>query len=202
LPPAFDALKIAALEVGSLQIQNRGTVVGNICNASPAADGVPALLTLNAQVEIGSVEGARIIPLHAFITGVRKIDLAAHEIVVALHIPEVSEQAASAFIKLGSRKHLVISIAMVATVVEMRDDTIVDVRIAVGSCSPVAKRLPELEALLVGKTWAELTCMDFGAGSVLAALTPISDVRGSAGYRLDVVPELCRRAVLEACKGS
>ncbi|MCZ4353927.1 xanthine dehydrogenase family protein subunit M [Roseovarius aestuarii] len=202
LPPAFDALKLAALEVGARQIQNQGTIAGNICNASPAADGVPPLLALNAMVEIGSVGGRRMVGLSDFITGVRQIDLKPGEMVVALHIPDISETATSSFSKLGSRKHLVISIVMVAAVVEVKAGKLTDVRIAVGSCSPVAKRLPELEARLVGQAVGDLGDIDFGCGQALAPLSPISDVRGSDEYRLDVVTEICRRVVVDACKGN
>ncbi|GIT86695.1 xanthine dehydrogenase family protein subunit M [Roseobacter sp. OBYS 0001] len=201
LPPAFDALKLAAREVGSIQIQNRGTVVGNICNASPAADGVPPLLALNAQVEIASCDATRTVPLNAFIQGVRKVDLAADEMVVAVIVPKVSASAQSAFLKLGSRKHLVISIAMVAAVVEVQNGMLSDVRVAVGSCSAVAQRLPGLEARLIGCAVGDVPTLDFAAQDSLAPLTPISDVRGSAEYRMDVAAELCRRAVVQACEG-
>jgi CO/xanthine dehydrogenase FAD-binding subunit len=202
LPPAFDALKLSALEVGSLQIQNQGTVAGNICNASPAADGVPPLLVLDAQVEIGSAAGSRMAALSDFIMGVRQIDLQPGEMVMAIHVPNIPETATSAFKKLGSRTYLVISIAMVAAVVRVDAGKLTDVRIAVGSCSPVATRLANLEARLLGMAVTDLADLDFGEGQSLSQLTPISDVRGSAEYRLDVVAEMCRRAVLEACKGS
>ncbi|MEM7446367.1 MAG: FAD binding domain-containing protein [Pseudomonadota bacterium] len=198
-PPAFDALKLAAREVGSVQIQNRGTVAGNLCNASPAADGVPPLLALDAQVEISSHSATRIVPLSAFITGVRKTDLRDDELVAAIHIPTISDKAGSGFQKLGSRTCLVISIAMVAAVAEILDGRIAMAHIAVGSCSPVAQRLPNLEAKLTGTVVSDLADFDFCAQDALAPLSPISDVRGSADYRLDVVPELCRRAVLQAC---
>ncbi len=94
---------------------------------------------------------------------------------------------------------LVISIAMVAVVVELADGKVTDMRVAVGSCSPVAERLPAVEAALVGMGVDDLRGFDFGAEGLLAQLCPISDVRGSAEFRLDVVPELCRRAVLQAC---
>lgn len=202
LPPAFDALKLAALEVGSVQIQNQGTVAGNICNASPAADGVPPLLVLNAKVEVGGVNSSRFIPLEDFITGVRQIDLGAGEMVLALHIPPVSATSTSHFAKLGSRTHMVISIAMVAVVVDVIKGQLADVRIAVGSCSPVAQRLTSLEAHLRGRSVDDLADIEFAAQDVLAPLTPISDVRGSSEYRLDVVAEMCKRAVLKACNGS
>lgn len=200
LPPAFDGLKRAALEVGSVQIQNRGTVAGNICNASPAADGVPPLLALDAQVEIASLRGTRHVALSDFITGVRRVDLKPDEMVVAIHIPAPPEGAKSGFIKLGSRRYLVISIVMVAAVVAVRAGRISDARIAVGSCSPVARRLPALEVLLRGQRVADLGALDFAAAQVLAPLAPIADLRGSAEYRLDVVGELCRRVVVETCK--
>ena len=114
LPPAFDALKLAAREVGSVQIQNTGTVAGNLCNASPAADGVPPLLTLDAAVELRSQTGARTIPLGEFILGNRKTAREAHELVAAIHIPGPALSGASHFVKLGARRYLVISIAMAA----------------------------------------------------------------------------------------
>ena len=92
LPPCFNCLKQAGREVGSVQIQNAASVVGNICNASPAADGVPALLVLGAQVELSSVDGVRVLPLQDFITGVRQTQRQANELVTALLIPDQLEQ--------------------------------------------------------------------------------------------------------------
>ncbi|NEN92782.1 MAG: xanthine dehydrogenase family protein subunit M, partial [Okeania sp. SIO3H1] len=152
LPPAFDALKQAARQVGSVQIQNSGTLVGNICNASPAADGVPALLALNASVELTSAaRGTRVIPLSAFILGVRQTALEADELATAIWVPKVPDGMGSAFEKLGARRHLVISISMVAALIS-RDATgrIDEARIAVGACSTVAQRLWTLEADLKG----------------------------------------------------
>ena len=198
LPPAFDGLKLAAREVGSVQIQNAGTVAGNICNASPAADGVPPLLTLDAEVEIASAESVRRVPLARFVTGVRSVDLRPGEMVIALHVPAVSDAARSAFLKLGSRKYLVISIAMVAVVLELDDGRIGDIRIAVGACSPVAQRLPALEDHLRGRTAATVETVTIDEAGHLAPLRPIDDVRGTADYRRKAVADLCRRAVLQA----
>ena len=119
LPPMFDGLKQAAREVGGRQIQNAGTIAGNICNASPAADGVPALLALDAEVELASRDGARRLPLASFITGVRTTAREPGELVVALHVPRPRAEARSAFLKLGARRYLVISIAMASTLVEV-----------------------------------------------------------------------------------
>lgn len=203
LPPAFDTLRLAAREVGSIQIQNRGTIAGNICNASPAADGMPPLLALDAQVEVASHRaGTRTVPLDRFVTGVRKTDLATDELVTAILVPPIAATANSAFLKLGSRSHLVISIAMVAAVVRVADKRIVEARIAVGSCAPTAVRMRALEAQLTGMTAGRIATMDFAAGGLLAALNPISDVRGTAGYRLDAAAEMCRRSILAAFSGN
>lgn len=201
LPPAFDTLRAAAREVGSIQIQNAGTVAGNICNASPAADGVPPLLALDAEVEIAALSGSRRVPLAEFITGVRKTDLRPGELVAALHVPAQPEGAASGFEKLGSRKYLVISIVMVAANLALRDGRIAQARVAVGSCSPVARRLPALETRLAGQSPADLATLDLDAAD-LAPLDPIDDVRGSAGYRLDSVVVLIRRALARAAAGA
>ncbi|MBR9864858.1 MAG: xanthine dehydrogenase family protein subunit M [Rhodobacteraceae bacterium] len=193
LPKAFDGLKAAAREVGSIQIQNVGTIAGNLCNASPAADSVPPLLTLGAKVELTSAFGKRLLNLEDFILGVRKTALRSGEILTAVHIADAG-QARSVFSKLGSRKYLVISIAMVAVLIEIQDGAIARARVAVGACSPVAQRLRDLEADLRGRRQV--------AGVVtpahLSALSPIDDVRGSADYRLEVVAPMIEEA-LERC---
>jgi CO/xanthine dehydrogenase FAD-binding subunit len=196
LPPLFDGLKQAAREVGGRQIQNAGTIAGNICNASPAADGMPALLALEAEVEVASRDGARRLPLGAFVTGVRRTALLPGELVTALHVPRPKHEARSAFLKLGARRYLVISIAMASVVVEVSNRTVAAARIAVGACSPVAQRLSDLERTLVGVP------VDAHLGERveprhLAPLSPIDDVRGSAGYRGEVALVLLRRLLSE-----
>jgi len=196
LPPLFDALKAAAREVGGGQIQNTGTVAGNVCNASPAADGVPVLLALGAEVELRSASGARRLPLEAFVLGSRRTARRDDELVSALHIPARSAGARSVFLKLGGRRYLVISIAMVAVMIE-RDGAgrVVHAGAAVGSCSAVAKRLPALEARLVGRDPATLAaCVE---PADLAPLTPIDDLRASGEFRLDATLTLLRRALAD-----
>src|SRR6185437_9538011 len=150
LPALFDGLKQAAREVGGRQIQNAGTVAGNLCNASPAADGVPPLLALDAEVELAGPPGTRRLPLSAFITGNRRTLLAPGELLVAIRVPKPAHDARSAFLKLGARRYLVISIAMAAATLEIEDGRVVSARIAVGACSAVAQRLPALEGALAG----------------------------------------------------
>ena len=140
LPPAFDALKAAAAEVGSVQIQNAATVAGNLCNASPTADGVPPLLTLDAEVEVWSAHTKRRMPLAAFLVGPRQTALHPTELVAAIHVPKASGAGQSAFFKLGARKYLVISIAMVAVRISVVNGNLRAAAIAMGSCAPVARR--------------------------------------------------------------
>lgn len=199
LPAAFDGLKAAAREVGSVQIQSRGTLVGNICNASPAADGVPPLLTLRAKVILVGPRGTRRVPLSEFLRGPRRTGLRQGEIVTGICIPAGICELLSAFRKLGARRYLVISIAMVAVALHRdRRGRIRDARVAVGAASPVACRLPGLEAALEGADAAALADPGVVSAAHLAPLAPVSDVRGSAEYRLDAVAELCRRTLLDA----
>jgi CO/xanthine dehydrogenase FAD-binding subunit len=198
LPRCFDALKAAAGEVGSVQIQNRGTVAGNLCNASPAADGVPPLLALDAQVELISTAGIRQLPLSEFIVGNRKTLRRPDEVLSAVIVPRDLGDSSSAFLKLGARRYLVISIAMVAAVVKVDPSgAITQARVAVGSCSVTARRLVELERDLVGvkiaPEWISAVTADH-----LGPLSPIDDIRATAAYRNDAALTLVRRA-LEAC---
>jgi CO/xanthine dehydrogenase FAD-binding subunit len=192
LRPQFDMLQQAARQVGGVQVQNAGTLAGNICNASPAADGVPVLLALDAAVELASMAGTRIVPLAAFLVGPRQTVRRRDELVVGLRIPAASDAARSCFLKLGTRSYLVISIAMVAAAAAFHDDgRIAFARIAVGACSPVALRLPALEAALAG----QYPDPSLVRTEHLAALTPIDDARATAGYRRHAALELVRRAV-------
>lgn len=192
LPPLFNGLQQAGREVGGRQIQNAGTLAGNLCNASPAADGVPALLALDAEVEIASLAGSRRLALAAFITGVRSTVLHPGELVTAIYVPRPRHAAHAGFLKLGARRYLVISIAMASAVLEVADGKVAAARIAVGACSPVAQRLPSLEAALMGRTF-DKSLSEHVEATHLAPLSPIDDVRGSAAYRREAVLTLLRR---------
>jgi CO/xanthine dehydrogenase FAD-binding subunit len=201
LPSSCDALKSAAREIGGIQIQNRGTVAGNLCNASPAADSVPPLLALDAEVELVSAAGSRRLPLAQFIVGNRRTARRPDEILAAVIVPRALDNARSTFLKLGARRYLVISIAMVAVVLK-KDDSgrISDARVAVGSCSVTARRLSALEDALVGVP----AQTEFGAivrPEHLAPLAPIDDIRATANYRMDAARTLVVRA-LDNCARS
>ena len=191
LPPACAGWQAAARDVGGAQIQNRGTLVGNICTASPAGDGIPCLLTLEAEVELASAGGSRTVPIGGFVTGYRRTDIKRDEIVTAIVVPKLAPSARGEFLKLGSRRYLVISIVMVAGVLVADDDgTIGQARIAVGACSPVAQRMHALEAALVGRNLEEAP--DLVVADQFAPLSPVDDIRASAAYRRSAAVELTR----------
>ena len=195
LPDWFECLRLAGREIGGVQIQNRGTLAGNLCNASPAADGVPALLVLDASVELQSATATRTLPLSEFIRGNRRTDRQPDELVTAIVVPKRDAAARSTFSKLGARRYLVISIAMVAALIESdTDGRITHARVAVGACSEVAQRLPALEAALTGREIAE-PLAPLVSDEMLSDLTPIGDVRGSATYRRQAAATLIGRTL-------
>jgi len=198
LPRGFDGLKAAAREVGSVQIQNAATIAGNLCNASPAADGVAALLALDAELVLASRNASRTLPLSEFILGNRMTARRPDELLTSIRVPRRVEHAVSTFLKLGARRYLVISIVMVAAnLVVDPAGRIGEALVCVGSCSAAALRLAALERDLVGRR------VQAGLGQVvnaghLAQLSPIDDVRATAEYRRDAARTLVERA-LEAC---
>jgi CO/xanthine dehydrogenase FAD-binding subunit len=181
LPPQFDVLRQAGREVGGRQIQNRGTVVGNVCNASPAADGTVALMALDARVRLRGPDGSREVPLVDFVVGNRRTLRRPDELVVALVVPR-RDGARSAFRKLGARRYLVISIAMTAVVVTEHDGLVASAAVAVGSCNARAVRLASIERWLIGRPLAEAAA-ELVDGPPLPELAPITDIRAEAAYR-------------------
>jgi xanthine dehydrogenase small subunit len=199
MPQQFDGMKLAAREVGGVQIQNRGTLAGNICTASPAGDGAPNLLALDASVELASRAGRRVLPMADFIEGYRHTQCRADEIVTGILVPKRSSAARGYFLKLGARKYLVISIVMVAGVIEVDpQNRIAAARLAIGSCSAVPQRLTALEAALIAQPSA--TVAELVAASHLEGLAPIDDIRGSAAYRREAALALTRDLLRELAR--
>lgn len=200
LPPAYDGLIAAAREIGGVQIQVSGTIGGNLCTASPAGDSIPCLMTLDAEIELASQRGRRRLPLADFLTGARQTARDGDELVIAIHVPEQAEAGHAGFEKLGARRYLVISIAMAAARLVVSGGRIASAAIAVGACAPVAVRLGEIEAALHGLACSEAEpwLRDNMAG-IMAALSPIDDVRGTAGYRREAAAELVTRLVGRLC---
>lgn len=200
LDEQFVALPQAAREIGGVQVQNAATVGGNLCNASPAADGIPALLALDARLELASVRGRRRLAVDEFVLGNRRTALEPDELLVAVELPVSSAHARSGFLKLGHRRSLVISIAMVAAAVEFgADERLERCAIAVGACSAAAVRLRALESRLL-RTRREALVRRLDAlldDETLAPLRPVDDVRGTAAYRRHAAVELVRRLAAE-----
>jgi CO/xanthine dehydrogenase FAD-binding subunit len=199
LPAQFVGLQAAAVEVGGRQVQNRGTVVGNVCNASPAADGIVALMALDARVRLASRAGERVLPLSDFVLGNRETRCRADELVTRIEVPDWGARTAGAFRKLGARRYLVISIAMVgATLTIDADARITRAAVAVGSCSARAVRLARVEQALVGER-LDRALPAKAARLGMEGLSPIDDVRASARYRHAAARELVVEA-LESCR--
>ena len=197
LPRGFDGLRAAAREIGSIQIQNQATIAGNVCNASPAADGVAALLALDAELTLASHGGTRSLALADFVSGNRKTARRPDEILTSIRIPRRWEHAASSFLKLGARRYLVISIVMVAVnLLTDSDHRIREASICVGSCSPVAMRLTELERSLAS-LHADSSITELVTADHFSQLSPIGDIRATAAYRQDAAQTLVRRALLD-----
>lgn len=194
LPPLFDGLKAAAREIGGVQIQTRGTIGGNICTASPAGDSIPCLMALDAEVELAIAGDQRVrVPIGEFQTGYRATEAQARgALVIAVLLPKRAGRGH--FLKLGARRYLVISIAMVSGVFEHdTEGRIVRAAIAVGACSPVAQRLGLLEHALVGR----LPDPEIVVPHHLAGLSPLDDVRASAAYRMSAALTLVRDLITE-----
>ena len=186
LPQIFDGLKDAAREVGGIQIQNRGTIGGNCCTASPAGDGIPCLMALDAEFEIAGPRPRRL-PAVEFFTGYRRTALTSGELVTGVRVPK--QAGRSAFRKLGARRYLVISIAMIAAVVELDSaGRVAAAKLAVGSCAATAQRLTDLERTLTGRV-LDAALIEPAHFSHLA---PIDDIRGSATYRRHAACALTR----------
>ena len=200
LPTSYAMLKKASSEIGAVQIQNSGTIGGNLCTASPAADSVPCLMALDAEIELSSVRGRRRLDLAAFFTGARQTALKPDELVIAIHIPEKAETGISGFHKLGARHYLVISIAMVAVRLVVEAGRIISARIVIGACAPVATRLKELEAALVGVSLDEIPERAQQIDDdIHRSLAPIDDVRASTDYRYRAAAEITQRMIADLC---
>jgi carbon-monoxide dehydrogenase medium subunit len=191
----YAALAEAARVVGGHQIRNVGTIGGNVANASPAADLLPALLALNADVVLIGSEGSRQVPLSRFLRGPGITDRADDELLVQVVIDRPSPKVATAFLKAGRRRAMEISVVCAAALLE-RDEAgnCRTVRIALGAVGPVASRAVEAEEILQGQPPTQAALREAGRRAAFAC-TPISDVRASADYRRMLVEALVPRAL-------
>ena len=181
----FAMLCQAASETGGLAIQNRGTIGGNIVNASPAADSPPALLAYDAELELSSSAGSRWLPYHGFHTGYKQILLRPDELLTRIRLPRQTSNQHQYYRKVGTRKAQAISKICFAGMAMMNDSTIADVRIVFGSVAPVPLRCVQTETALRGRT---LDANTIGAAKRTLAqeIVPIDDIRSTKNYRLQV----------------
>ena len=195
----YPAVAASARLIGSLQVQNRASLGGNICNAAPSADAVPALISHQASLRIAGPGGARDELLETFIRGPGKTSLAPGELLVSIVLPPVAPRSAAAYLRFTPRREMDIAVAGAAAWVRLDvDGTIAQARIALASVGPTPLRALAAEAYLISKRpTAEL----FEAAGRVAAgdARPISDTRGSADYRRSLVAVLTARALTACC---
>ncbi len=187
----YPILVKACKTIGSYQVRNRATLVGNICNASPAADTTPPLLVLEAKVNIIGPTGEKIVPINEFFTGVKKNILKKGEIVTSVIVPSLRDEWTGVYLKQGRRKNVDLATVGVA-VVCIRDK----IRIALGAVAPTPIRALNTEKLLKVKIIDEPLLEKVGK-SALTEVSPISDVRSSQEYREEIIKVLVRRAILQ-----
>lgn len=189
LAKEFPMLGTAAHLTGSAAIQNRGTLAGNIVNASPAADSPPALLAYEAQIELISVKGSRWVPYCQFHQGYKKIDRREEELVKTIRLPRTPHGGKQYYRKVGARKEQAISKVCLAAIAFLKDRQIETVRIGVGSVAPIPLRCFQTEAVLRGKVLTQKTIAEAEAAIALE-IAPIDDLRSTRHYRQRVTQNL------------
>jgi CO/xanthine dehydrogenase FAD-binding subunit len=185
LQEEFPMLCQAASETGGLAIQNRGTLGGNIANASPAGDSPPALLVYDAELELVSARGSRFVPYHGFHTGYKQMLMRSDELIKSIRLPRESSLRRHYYRKVGTRKAQAISKICFAGVAQMDGDRIKDVRIALGSVAPVVVRCQKTEDVLRNQK-VDATTVSAARAELAHEISPIDDIRSTANYRLQV----------------
>jgi len=201
----FPILGQAAADIGSPQIRNRGTVGGNIVNASPAGDLLAPLMAYGAQFKLQSNQREKIVLAEEFFIGPKKTILEPIQLLTQIILPLPSEKTYGCWIKIGKRKALIIATITLALVVEMAEDnkTVKDVRTCLGSVAPTPIEIKEIRKKMVEKNFNQLDFNQLGQ-IVEDKITPIDDIRGTREYRKDVAKEIMINALEEigfACGG-
>lgn len=194
----YPGLVHAVRELGSIQVRNRATVIGNLCRASPSADTPPPLIAVGAHLHIAGPAGTREVLLEDFFTGPGRTVLAPGEIVLGVHAPPPAARSTSVYLKLGRRKAMELATVGVAVSLALHDDgTCASVVIALGAVAPTPIRAREAEASLIGRR-LDAASIDAAAALAMAVARPISNVRASATYRREMTAVLTRRALSQA----
>ena len=194
----FPILSKAAADIGSPQIRNRGTIGGNIVNASPAGDLLAPLMAYDAQFMLLSIQGEKIVSAEDFFLGPKKTILEPAQLLTRIILPLPSERTYGCWIKIGKRKALIIATITLALVVEMDEDnkTVKDVRTCLGSVAPTPIEIKEIRKMMIGQNFEQL---DFNQLGQIAEdkISPIDDIRGTREYRKDVAKEIMINALEE-----
>ncbi len=189
----------AAGATANVQVRNMGTVVGNLCNASPSADNAPTLMAMAATLDIAGPTGSRSMPLDQFFKGPGITALKTGEIVTAVRVPPPAARSGTAYHSLSQRGKLDCSAVGVGTMIVLNGDRCTDARIIVGACAPVPMRTRAAEKMLIGKGITD-NLIRRAAQQASEETSPITDVRASAPYRWKMVSVLTIRALTDARK--
>ncbi len=184
---------LATKTIGSVQIRNMGTIGGNVCNASPAADGALGLVTLGATVHIAGSNGRRTMPIKEFFTGPGASVLAKDEIVTGFTVPIMGDDTGYHFISIG-RMALDISTISIAVTITEKDGKVAEASVALGSVAPTPLKLPEVESYLTGKVLTDEVILE-AAKMVSNGIKPITDIRASAEYRKEAAKGMAMEAL-------
>jgi CO/xanthine dehydrogenase FAD-binding subunit len=185
----FPLLCRAAAETGGIATQNRGTLGGNIANASPAADTPPVLLVYDAVLELVSSDGTRLVPYSKFHTGYKQMDLAANEIIARVRLPRRPQGWREEFRKVGTRRAQAIAKVCFAAAARVTDGVVADVRIAFGSVAPTVVRCVQTEATVRARRIGDETITN-ACSALRSDIVPIDDLRSTARYRMQVAQNL------------
>ncbi|MEZ5246772.1 MAG: xanthine dehydrogenase family protein subunit M [Acidimicrobiales bacterium] len=195
---AFPGLSEASGLIGSDQIQNRSSWGGNLCNGSPAADSVPALVANGVRAVIAGSGGERTVPVEDVVTGPGQTSLAADEFVVEFQVDAPPANTADAYLRLTPRTEMDIAVVGAAVRLTMDGDTCAAATVALGAVAPTVVRVPDAEAALVGSTLTDgsfdTATLEAVAAAASAACNPIDDKRGTIEYRRQVAGVLAKRA--------
>jgi len=195
----YHLLAEAAATIGTFQIRERGTIGGNICNGSPAADTVPALMCLGAMLKLSSSKEERVVAIEDFFEGPQKTHLEVGEILTQIQVPPPPQRTGGVYLKLGLRKSLEIAIVGAAALITISQDSLscLGARLALASVAPTPLCCREAETVLIGeKLGAEI--IEQAAQAAQSEASPISDIRGTAEYRREMVHVLVNRALTQA----
>ncbi len=192
----FPMLCQAASETGGLAIQNRGTLGGNIANASPAADSPPALLAYDAEVELSSLNASRWVPYQGFHTGYKQMIMRPDELLTRIRMPRFSTEVGHYYRKVGTRKAQAISKVCFAATARVNEGTLQDVRIVLGSVAPVPLRCIKTENVLRGAR-LDRSSIQRAQAALAGEIVPIDDIRSTKDYRLRVSLNLLEDCLLQ-----